>query len=70
LREFEPFALRVMHDSMEPEFKDGCIIIIDSAASVESGSCVFMVKEHIFRQFHHRRIKAYLRAPQNKAMKK
>ena len=49
----EPFALRVMGDSMEPEFKDGCIIIIDSAAAVESGSYVLaMVKEeYIFRQF-------------------
>ena len=25
----EPFALRVLGDSMEPEFKDGCVIIID-----------------------------------------
>lgn len=48
----EPFALRVIGDSMEPEFKDGNIIIIDSAAAVASGCYVLaMVKdEYIFRQ--------------------
>ncbi len=25
----EPYALRVLGDSMEPEFADGCVIIID-----------------------------------------
>lgn len=48
----EPFALRVIGDSMEPEFKDGCIIIIDPSAAVEHGS--FVVVETgdgpIFRQ--------------------
>ena len=49
----EPFALRVLGDSMEPEFKDGCIIIIDPSANVESGKYVMAeVKgEYIFRQF-------------------
>ncbi len=49
----EPFALRVMGDSMEPEFKDGHIIIIDSAAAVESGSYVLAMvnDEYIFRQY-------------------
>ena len=48
----EPFALRVLGDSMEPEFKDGCIVIIDSAAAVESGSYVLAMVdgEYIFRQ--------------------
>lgn len=48
----EPFALRVMGDSMEPEFKDGNIIIIDSAAKVESGCYVLAMvdDEYIFRQ--------------------
>ena len=60
----EPFALRVMGDSMEPEFKDGCIIIIDSAAAVESGSYVLaMVNgEYIFRQFIVEDNRYYLRA--------
>jgi len=48
----EPFALRVMGDSMEPEFKDGHIIIIDSAAAVASGCYVLAMfkEEYIFRQ--------------------
>lgn len=48
----EPFALRVLGDSMEPEFKDGNIIIIDSAAAVESGCYVLAMvdDEYIFRQ--------------------
>lgn len=48
----EPFALRVMGDSMEPEFKDGCIVIIDPGASPEDGS--YVIADHdgdyIFRQ--------------------
>ena len=36
----EPYALRVLGDSMEPEFADGCIIIVDPAATAESGSYV------------------------------
>lgn len=60
----EPFALRVMGDSMEPEFKDGCIIIIDSAAAVESGSYVLAMvnEEYIFRQFIIKDDRYYLRA--------
>lgn len=60
----EPFALRVMGDSMEPEFKDGCIIIIDSAAAVESGSYVLAMvnEEYIFRQFIAQDDHYYLRA--------
>lgn len=48
----EPFALRVLGDSMEPEFRDGNIIIIDSAAAVESGCYVLAMvdEEYIFRQ--------------------
>ena len=48
----EPFALRVLGDSMEPEFKDGCIIIIDPSGVVENGA--FVVAEidggPVFRQ--------------------
>ncbi len=49
----EPFALRVMGDSMEPEFADGCIIIIDSSAVVKTGAYVLAMhkEEYIFRQF-------------------
>ena len=60
----EPFALRVMGDSMEPEFKDGCIIIIDSAAAVENGSYVLAMvnEEYIFRQFIEEDNQIFLRA--------
>ena len=48
----EPFALRVLGDSMVPEFEDGCIIVIDPAGVVEDGSYVLAVhhNEYIFRQ--------------------
>ncbi len=48
----EPFALRVIGDSMEPEFKEGCIIIIDPEALVSDG-CYVVAKtgeEYAFRQ--------------------
>ena len=48
----EPFALRVMGDSMEPEFKDGCIVIVDPASAAAHGA--YVIAEHqgdyIFRQ--------------------
>lgn len=48
----EPFALRVIGDSMEPEFEDGHIIIIDPEGVVENGSYVLAThdEEYIFRQ--------------------
>ena len=48
----EPFALQVRDDSMEPEFKNGCIIIIDPAGVVEHGCYVLALIEngYIFRQ--------------------
>lgn len=36
----EPFALRVLGDSMEPEFPDGAIIIVDPSGVVENGCYV------------------------------
>ena len=36
----EPYALRVMGDSMAPEFPDGCIIIIDPGYTPHDGSYV------------------------------
>ena len=48
----EPYALRVLGDSMEPEFTDGEIIIIEPDQSLENGS--FAIVHHegelIFRQ--------------------
>ena len=49
----EPFALRTIDDSMEPEFAIGCIIIIDPGHVARDGSYVFAVDnkhEYIFRQ--------------------
>ena len=38
--EAEPYALRVLGDSMLPEFKDGAIIVIDPAGAIRDGSYV------------------------------
>jgi len=50
--EAEPFALRVVGDSMEPEFNDGSIIVVDPAGVLENGAYVIAVQgeEYIFRQ--------------------
>ncbi len=48
----EPYALRVLGDMMEPEFKDGCIIIVDPEGLVKDG-CYVVAKhedEYYFRQ--------------------
>lgn len=48
----EPFALRVLGDSMLPEFPDGAVIIIDPAGAIRDG-CYVMAEydnEYIFRQ--------------------
>ena len=49
----EPYALRVLGDSMEPEFADGCIVIIDPAGHAQPGSYVVarVEGEPIFRQY-------------------
>ena len=36
----EPYALRVVGDSMEPEFADGCVVIIDPGHAPRDGSYV------------------------------
>lgn len=48
----EPFALRVLGDSMVPEFEDGCIIVIDPSGVIENGCYVIAEHddEYIFRQ--------------------
>ncbi len=50
--EAEPFALRVLDDSMEPEFRRGCIIIIDPTGRATDGSYVLVegAKDVLFRQ--------------------
>jgi DNA polymerase V len=48
----EPFALQVIDDSMEPEFKKDCIIIIDPSGLAVHGAFVIALIEngYIFRQ--------------------
>ena len=50
--ESEPFALRVLGDSMLPEFKEGDIVIIDPEGAVHDESYVMATVdgEYIFRQ--------------------
>jgi phage repressor protein C with HTH and peptisase S24 domain len=49
----EPFALRVLGDEMEPEFPDGCIIIIEPTDRCPNPSHVFAEVEGVrwFRQY-------------------
>ncbi len=48
----EPYALRVLGDSMEPEFGQGDVIVIEPETNHEDGSYVIAVHqdEYIFRQ--------------------
>lgn len=48
----EPYALQVLGDSMEPEFEDGSIIVIENNVAVEDGCYVLAHHddEFIFRQ--------------------
>jgi DNA polymerase V len=48
----EPFALRVLGDSMAPEFEHGMIIIVDPGGVVADGAFVVArhEEEHLFRQ--------------------
>jgi len=39
-KEAEPFALRVLDDSMQPEFRVGCIIVIDPTGRATDGCYV------------------------------
>jgi SOS-response transcriptional repressor LexA len=50
--ESEPYALRVLGDSMLPEFEEGAVIVIDPAGAIKDGSYVIAVHndEYIFRQ--------------------
>ncbi len=51
--ELEPFALQVLGNSMEPEFPDRCIVIIDPANNCQSGDYVMAEYdgETWFRQY-------------------
>lgn len=49
----EPFALQVIGDSMEPEFPDGCIVVIEPSAWCQHGMYVMVMVEGVrwFRQY-------------------
>ena len=51
----EPYALRVIGDSMEPEFKDGNIIIVDPGADLcdQAYAVIDYGGEILFGQFRH-----------------
>jgi SOS-response transcriptional repressor LexA len=63
----EPFALRVIGDSMAPEFADGCIIIIDPEGVISDGSYVMARHgdSYIFRQLVYGEGRYFLRALQD-----
>ena len=50
--EAAPYALRVTDDSMEPEFRRDCIVIIDPTGHARDGAYVLAVVEgeYIFRR--------------------
>ena len=50
--ESEPYALMVLGDSMEPEFKEGDIVVIEPDGHVQDGSFIIAHHndEYIFRQ--------------------
>lgn len=49
----EPYALRVVGDSMEPEFADGCVVIVDPGYVPHDRSYVIVeyAGDVFFRQF-------------------
>ena len=65
--EAEPFALRVIGDSMAPEFLEGHIIIVDPALPPQHGSYVIIDYggETTFRQFWVENGRKYLKALSN-----
>ncbi|HLE93829.1 MAG TPA: S24 family peptidase [Sulfuricaulis sp.] len=62
--EAEPYALRVIGDSMAPEFLDGHIIVVDPVMSPRDGAFVVIDYrgETLFRQFMVKHDKKLLKA--------
>ena len=60
--ESEPYALRVLGDSMLPEFEEGAVIVIDPAGAISDGSYVIAMHndEYIFRQLRIHQQRYYL----------
>ena len=49
----EPFALQVLGDSMEPEFPDKCVVIVEQAKQCSHGMYIFVEVEGVrwFRRY-------------------
>ena len=49
----EPFALQVIGDSMEPEFPNGCIVVIEPAGRCRHGMYIMALVEGVrwFRRY-------------------
>jgi SOS-response transcriptional repressor LexA len=62
--EAEPYALRVLGDSMAPEFLDGHIIVLDPVMTPRDGAYVVIdyQGETLFRQFMVKSNKKFLKA--------
>ncbi len=60
--ESEPFALRVLGDSMLPEFEEGSVVVIDPAGEIRDGCFVIAIHddEYIFRQLRIHEQRHYL----------
>ena len=58
----EPYALQVTDDSMEPEFPNGCIVIIDPSGQCSNHSYVFIEYDGVrwFRKYSEIEGKKYL----------
>ncbi len=63
----EPFALQVTDNSMEPEFSQGCIVIVDPVGQCNNGQYVFVEYDGVrwFRQYTEKGSKKYLIALNN-----
>lgn len=63
----EPYALRVLGDSMEPEFKEGEVIVIEPQVTAEDGAYVIALHDngYTFRQLSRENDRWYLK-PLNK----
>lgn len=50
----EPFALQVLGPDMEPEFPDGCVVIIEPTQAADDGMYIFAEVEGVrwLRQYH------------------
>lgn len=58
----EPYVLMVLGDSMEPEFQEGDVVVIEPGANYRDGSYVIAYhnEEYIFRQLKVSKDRLYL----------